>query len=70
MIAFRFGRSAEYFVGWWRRSASRQSRNFLLWHAARAMRLMAVKRFDLGGYSSSDGYGRFKQDMRGKASIA
>ncbi|HOB45468.1 MAG TPA: GNAT family N-acetyltransferase [Zoogloea sp.] len=66
MIAFRFGRSAEYFVGWYGAEARRaKAGNFLLWHAARAMRLHGCERFDLGGYSSSDGYGRFKQDMRG-----
>lgn len=66
MIAFRFGRSAEYFIGWYGPEA-RQAKagNFLLWHAARAMRAHGCERFDLGGYSSSDGYGRFKQDMRG-----
>ena len=66
MIAFRFGRSAEYFIGWYGPEA-RQAKagNFLLWHAARAMRSQGCERFDLGGYSSSDGYGRFKQDMRG-----
>ena len=39
--------------------------NFLLWHAAQAMGRLGCERFDLGGYSSSEGYGRFKQDMRG-----
>jgi hypothetical protein len=66
MIAFRFGRSAEYFIGWYGPEA-RQAKagNFLLWHAVQAMRSQGCERFDLGGYSSSDGYGRFKQDMRG-----
>ena len=66
MIAFRFGRSAEYFIGWYGPEARKaKAGNFLLWHAAQAMRSHGCERFDLGGYSSSDGYGRFKQDMRG-----
>mgnify|MGYP000688658791 CR=1 FL=1 len=66
MIVFRFGRSAEYFVGCYGPEARRaKAGNFLLWNAARAMRDRGCERFDLGGYSSSDGYGRFKQDMRG-----
>ena len=66
MVVFRFGRSAEYFVGWYGPEA-RQAKagNFLLWHAALAMGRLGCERFDLGGYSSSEGYGRFKQDMRG-----
>lgn len=66
MIVFRFGRSAEYFVGWYGPEA-RQAKagNFLLWNAALAMGRLGCERFDLGGYSSSEGYGRFKQDMRG-----
>jgi hypothetical protein len=66
MVVFRFGRSAEYFVGWYGPEA-RQAKagNFLLWHAAQAMGRLGCERFDLGGYSSSEGYGRFKQDMRG-----
>ena len=34
-------------------------------NAALAMGRLGCERFDLGGYSSSEGYGRFKQDMRG-----
>lgn len=66
MIVVRFARSAEYFVGWYGPEARRsKAGNFLLWNAAQAMRGQGCERFDLGGYSSSDGYGRFKQDMRG-----
>lgn len=66
MIVFRFARSAEYFVGWFGPEARRKKAgNFLLWHAAVAMQAAGCERFDLGGYSSSDGYGRFKQGMRG-----
>lgn len=66
MIVVRFARSAEYFVGWYGPDARRsKAGNFLLWNAAQAMREQGCERFDLGGYSSSDGYGRFKQDMRG-----
>ncbi len=66
MIVFRFGRSAEYFVGWYGPEARlAKAGNFLLWNAALAMGRLGCERFDLGGYSSSEGYGRFKQDMRG-----
>lgn len=66
MIVVRFGHSAEYFVGWYGPEARRsKAGNFLLWNAALAMKAKGCERFDLGGYSSSDGYGRFKQDMRG-----
>ena len=66
MILCRFGNSAEYFVGWYGTEARRaKAGHFLVWHAALAMAAVGCARFDLGGYSSSDGYGRFKQDMRG-----
>lgn len=66
MIVFRFARSAEYFVGWFGPEArQRKAGNFLMWNAALAMQARGCERFDLGGYSSSDGYGRFKQGLRG-----
>lgn len=66
MILCRFGASAEYFVGWYGPEARRaKAGHFLVWHAAQAMAALGCERFDLGGYSSADGYGRFKQDMRG-----
>lgn len=66
MLVFRFGRSAEYFVGWFGPEARRRKAgNFLMWNAALAMQARGCVRFDLGGYSSSEGYGRFKQGLRG-----
>lgn len=66
MIVVRFARSAEYFVGWFGCEARRRKAgNLLMWNAALAMQARGCTRFDLGGYSSSDGYGRFKQGLRG-----
>ena len=66
MIVFRFARSAEYFVGWFGPEArQKKAGNFLMWNAALTMQARGCERFDLGGYSSSDGYGRFKQGLRG-----
>ncbi|WP_374244473.1 lipid II:glycine glycyltransferase FemX [Zoogloea sp.] len=66
MLVFRFARSAEYFVGWFGPEARRKKAgNFLMWNALLSMQARGCERFDLGGYSSSDGYGRFKQGLRG-----
>lgn len=66
MLVFRFGRSAEYFVGWFGPEARRRKAgNYLMWNAALAMQARGCLRFDLGGYSSSEGYGRFKQGLQG-----
>lgn len=66
MIVFRFARSAEYFVGWFGPEArQKKAGNFLMWNALLSMQVRGCERFDLGGYSSSDGYGRFKQGLRG-----
>lgn len=66
MILCRFGSRAEYFIGWYGAEARRaKAGHFLVWHAAQAMASLGCEHFDLGGYSSADGYGRFKQDMRG-----
>ncbi len=66
MIVFRFARCAEYFVGWFGPEArQKKAGNFLMWNALLAMQARGCERFDLGGYSSSDGYGRFKQGLRG-----
>lgn len=66
MIVFRFARSAEYFVGWFGPEArQKKAGNFLMWNALLSMQARGCERFDLGGYSSSDGYGRFKQGLRG-----
>lgn len=67
MVITRFGRAAEYYLGWFGHPDGRKanSGNFLYWHAALEMQKAGCKWLDLGGYYSSDKFGHFKQGMGG-----
>ena len=67
MVITQFGRTAEYYLGWFGHPDGRKanSGNFLYWHAALEMQKAGQKWLDLGGYYSSDKFGHFKQGMGG-----
>lgn len=66
LILARFGCAAEYYVGWFGEQGRRHNcGNFLYWHAMQEARRSGHRWFDLGGYYSSDKFGRFKQNLRG-----
>jgi len=66
LILARFGRAAEYYVGWFGEAGRRHNcGNFLYWSAMQEARKAGHRWFDLGGYYSNDKFGRFKQNMRG-----
>ena len=67
MVITRFGRTAEYYLGWFGHPEGRKanSGNFLYWHAALEMQKAGHRWLDLGGYYSSDKFGHFKQGMGG-----
>jgi hypothetical protein len=62
----RFGATAEYYIGWFGEAGRKfNAGNFLYWNAVLEMKKAGCRWFDVGGYHSSDSYGRFKQSMRG-----
>jgi hypothetical protein len=62
----RFGAAAEYYIGWFGDAGRKfNAGNFLYWNAALEMKKAGCRWFDLGGYSSSGNFTRFKQGMRG-----
>jgi hypothetical protein len=66
VILTRCGRKAEYYVGWFGAEGRKYNcGNFLCWHAALEMKKAGCEWLDLGGYSSTDKFGHFKQGMRG-----
>jgi len=66
MMVNRFSHTAEYYVGWFGREGRKANvGNFMFWQIALELQRRGCRWFDLGGYSSSDRFGRFKQGMRG-----
>ena len=70
MLMYRFGDTAEYYIGWFGQAGRKVGAgNYLYWHAALEAQRRGCLRFDLGGYSptltAEDGLRRFKQGMRG-----
>jgi lipid II:glycine glycyltransferase (peptidoglycan interpeptide bridge formation enzyme) len=62
----RFGRHAEYFLGWFDDVARRAAAgNLLLWRSALEMKHLGCAALDTGGFSVSDRYGEFKRGLRG-----
>jgi hypothetical protein len=62
----RFGATAEYYIGWFGEAGRKfNAGNFLYWNAVLEMKKAGCRWFDLGGYSSSGNFTRFKQGMRG-----
>ena len=67
MVAYRFGHTAEYYIGWFGpEGRAANVGNFLYWQGALEMRRRGCRWLDLGGYSCDDRYGRFKRGMRGE----
>ena len=66
MIVYRFGNTAEYYVGWFGPAGRKAGAgNFLYWQVALEMKRRGCRYFDLGGYSADETYGHFKKGMRG-----
>jgi hypothetical protein len=67
MGAVEFGETAEYLIGWFGEAGRKANAgNFLYWNIILEMKRRRCRWFDLGGYSRSDKYGRFKRGMRGE----
>ncbi len=61
-----FGRVAEYYLAWYGEAGRRLSAgNFLVWNAAIEMARRGCASFDLGGWTTREAYGKFKEGMRG-----
>jgi hypothetical protein len=66
MLVYRFGRSAECYVGWFGEQGRKvNAGNFTYWYSLLEMQRQGCRWFDLGGVSSSGGYGQFKRGIRG-----
>lgn len=66
LIVYHFGDAAEYYIGWYGPEGRKvNAGNFLVWNAALELQRRGCRFFDLGGYSSDDKYGHFKQQMNG-----
>jgi CelD/BcsL family acetyltransferase involved in cellulose biosynthesis len=65
MSVLRFGRTAEYHVGWFGPEGRKANAgNLLMWSVMREMKRRGVVSLDLGGLRSGDGYTQFKKTMR------
>lgn len=65
MSVVRFGRCAEYHIGWFGPEGRRlNAGNFLMWEIIKALKARGITQFDVGGLREGDGYTRFKQTMR------
>jgi hypothetical protein len=68
VAVFRFGHTAEYYLGWSGPEGRKANAgNFLVWNAAVEMQRRGCRYFDLGSYSkaAAGGYSEFKQAMNG-----
>jgi hypothetical protein len=64
MSVVRFGRVAEYHVGWFGPEGRKlNAGNFLMWNIMRELKRRGVASFDVGGMKYGDGYTRFKKTM-------
>jgi hypothetical protein len=64
MSVVRFGRVAEYHIGWFGpEGRALNAGNFLMWKVMTEMKRRGVASFDVGGLKPGDGYTRFKQTM-------
>lgn len=65
MSVVRFGRCAEYHIGWFGPEGRKlNAGNFLMWEIIKALKARGLDHFDVGGLREGDGYTRFKQTMR------
>lgn len=64
MSVVRFGRRAEYHIGWFGEAGRElNAGNFLMWEIIKELRHRGVEEFDVGGMRAGDGYTRFKRTM-------
>jgi hypothetical protein len=64
MSVVRFGRVAEYHVGWFGPEGRKlNAGNFLMWNIMLELKRRGVESFDVGGMKEGDGYTRFKKTM-------
>jgi Acetyltransferase (GNAT) domain len=64
MSVVRFGKFAEYHVGWFGPAGRKiNAGNFLMLNVILEMKRRGVSKFDLGGLKSGDGYTQFKRTM-------
>lgn len=64
MSVVRFGRLAEYHVGWFGPEGRKlNAGNFLMWNIMREMKRRGTECVDVGGMKPGDGYTRFKRTM-------
>lgn len=64
MSVVRFGRVAEYHIGWFGPEGRKfNAGNFLMWNVMRELKHRGVESFDVGGLRNGDGYARFKRTM-------
>jgi len=65
MSVVRFGRGAEYHIGWFGpRGRQVKAGNLLMWAVQKELRRQGVAWFDIGGLKPGDGYTQFKRTMR------
>jgi len=65
MSVVRFGRAAEYHIGWFGpEGRSLNAGNFLMWHIMRDLQSRGVSEFDVGGMGEGKGYTQFKRTMK------
>lgn len=66
MMIYRFGHTAEYYVGWFGREGRKANvGNFMYWQIVLDLQRRGCRFFDVGGYRDDASYGHFKQGMRG-----
>ncbi len=64
MSVVRFGRHAEYHIGWFGPEGRKlNAGNFLMWSIVKEMKHRGLVSFDAGGMRAEDGYARFKRTM-------
>ena len=64
MSVVRFGRVAEYHIGWFGEEGRKfNAGNFLMWNVMRELKRRGVESCDVGGLRHGDGYARFKRTM-------
>jgi hypothetical protein len=64
MSVVRFGRQAEYHIGWFGPEGRKlNAGNFLMWNIVKELKRRGVASFDVGGMKPGDGYTRFKRTM-------
>jgi hypothetical protein len=67
MLIYRYGHSAEYYVGWFGQEGRKANvGNFLYWQIVLELKRRGYRWFDLGGYASGQNFSHFKQGMRGE----